>query len=79
MKFEKEVSNQINLRRNAILILEVQRKMLNREYQLYVQEELQKLGLDPKEKYDIDTNTGIIKRIITEDIEKGDSNDKDSR
>lgn len=70
-KVSQEVLVQLNARKVALNSANVLFQMAQREFQLYQQEQIGKLGLDVKKVYRIDEKTGIVNEIKEEPVVNG--------
>ena len=66
-KFSKEVMQQLEARKLALQSMQVLAQMAQREYQIYVNEQIAALGLDAKKQYSVE-NDGTILEIKREKI-----------
>ena len=73
MKLNEESLVQLRARQAALGSVKVLAQMAQREFNLFVQEQLIRLGLDKSKQYNVDEKTGVISEIKSEPVKVNDS------
>jgi hypothetical protein len=70
VKVTEEVLNQLKSRTTALQSASVLFQMAQREYTLFIAEQLDLLNLDKSKQYNVDSQTGEINELKTEPVKK---------
>ena len=70
IRFDEMVLKELKTRRNALMSAQILFKMASSEADIYLNQQLINVGLDLKQKYDINLETGEIKLVKLEEIEQ---------
>ena len=70
VKLNEETLKQLQARAMALQSANTLVQMANREYQFFLAEQLSNLGLDSKDKFNVDFKTGVVSQVKHEPLVK---------
>ena len=74
VRVSNEILQQMKARQVALSGMNVLCQMAQREYNLYLMEQLKELGLESEKRYNINNETGIVSEVREEPVKKNDGN-----